>query len=102
MIAATERFESLPGWELVSAGLADAEAHRLTPEACGIWIAFSRLRRNDLVPDSLLDRRIMDPEAKLYDLLCQQGGNAFGRYNAFLRRLVRFEHALDRISVAGG
>lgn len=88
---------SVPGWELVSAGLADAAAGRTTPAACAVWIALPRLRRAGLVGDDLLARRIEEPEQELYRLLCAEGGNAYGRYNALLRRLVRFEHALDRM-----
>jgi hypothetical protein len=31
----------------------------------------------------------------LYRLLHQQGGDAYSRYNALLRELISFEHALD-------
>jgi hypothetical protein len=92
--------ETLPGWEIVSLGLADASKGRVTPASCAVWIARARLGRDGLLEDSLLKDRIENPEDVLYDLLRQEGGNAYGRYNALLRRLVKFEHALDRISVA--
>jgi len=95
-----DNLESLPGWEIVSEGLADVSGARVTPAACAVWIAFARLSRAGLIDDSLLKHRIEDPEDALYRLLCQEGGNAFGRYNALMRRLVKLEHALDHASVA--
>lgn len=93
------RLETFPGWELVSAGLADVSAGHITPAACVIWIALPRLQRAGLIDGTFFDRRIVEPEATLYRLLCKEGGNVFSRYNAMLRRLVRFEHALDRARI---
>jgi hypothetical protein len=93
--------ETLPGWEIVSAGLADASQGRITPASCAIWIAQTRLKRDGLLDESLVKHRITNPEHVLYDLLCQESGNAYGRYKSLLARLVKFEHALDRLSVAG-
>jgi hypothetical protein len=87
--------ERLPGWEIISAGLADIDCGRTTPFACAVWIASSRLRRYGLLGDHQLSRRIAEPERALYRLLGEAGGNAYGRYNAILQRLSRFEHALD-------
>jgi hypothetical protein len=95
----TESHRNLPGWELVAEGLADVRAKRTTPAAALIWIAAPRLRQAALLEDSLTDRRMADPELQLYRMLRQEGGNAYGRYNSLLRRLVRFEHALDRAAV---
>jgi hypothetical protein len=39
---------------------------------------------------------VPEPERALYRLLQKEGGNAYGRYNALLRRLVSFEQALRR------
>ncbi|MBI4625128.1 MAG: hypothetical protein HY736_18155 [Verrucomicrobia bacterium] len=55
----------------------------------------------NLIDDGLLGRRIAEPEAVLYRLLRKESGDAFSRYNAILRRLVRFEHALDRARLSG-
>ena len=90
--------ERLPGWEIVSKGLADISAGRITPFACAVWIALPRLRREGLIDDTLLARRVHEPARLLYRLLCREGGDAYGRYNAIFRRLMRFEHALDRES----
>ena len=39
-----------------------------------------------------------EPELQLYDLLQQEAGDAYFRYNALLLELVSFENALDRRS----
>lgn len=85
----------LPGEFLVRQGLADAQAGRLTAEACLISIARSRLSRAGLVPETMSDLP-REPELCLYRLLRAQGGDAYSRYNALLRELVSFEMALDR------
>lgn len=96
-ILAPRELQHLPGGEIIVAGLDDVAAGRLTPAACAIWIAFARLSRAGLIDDKWMTRRLDAPEDALYRLLSEQGGNAHSRYNAFLRRLVRFEHALDRV-----
>ena len=93
--ATRAEFETFPGWEIISAGLTAIAAGHQSPEACAVWIAFPRLRRVGLVDDALIDRRLAEPERALYRLLSDEGPGAYGRYNAFLRRLVSFEHALD-------
>jgi len=35
-------------------------------------------------------------ELELHEILSSQPGNAYDRYNAIIRELVSFEHALDR------
>jgi len=95
-----ERLERLPGWEIVSAGLADIAAGHTTPSACAVWIVSPRLRRWGLFGEPLHALRVAEPEITLYRLLREAGGNAYARYNATLRRLRRFEHALDRAHVA--
>ncbi|MDO8545176.1 MAG: hypothetical protein Q7S40_32450 [Opitutaceae bacterium] len=90
-----ERLARLPGWEIVSTGLADVAAGRLTPAACAVWIASPRLRAIGLLDDTTA-RPITDPERVLYGLLRKEPGDPYSRYNALLRRLMRFERALDR------
>jgi hypothetical protein len=91
------RLQDLPGWEIVSAGLNDIAAGHRTPAACAVWIAVPRLRKAGLINDTDLARRVTDPELTLYRLLRAEPGDAYARYNATLRRLVSFEHALDRL-----
>lgn len=95
------RLESFPGWELVAEGLADIAADRITPATCVVWISWPRLKRAGLVDDALLVRRLAEPERVLHHLLSREGGGAYSRYNAILRRLGRFEHALDRAMYSG-
>jgi hypothetical protein len=40
-------------------------------------------------------------ELELYEILMTEPGNPYGRYNALLRELVSFEHALDHCLSAG-
>ena len=88
--------EKFPGAELILEGLKDVAADRITPSACAIAIALPRLSKVGLVDRALLAKQIPEPERTLYRLLDEQGEGAYARYNAFLRRLIRFEHALDR------
>jgi hypothetical protein len=85
----------LPGWEIVSEGIADAQAGRLTPYACLIWIALPQLTRAGWIGPEILAHPITEPNLTLYRLLCAQGGNAYGRYNALLRRLVKFQRSVN-------
>lgn len=40
-------------------------------------------------------------ELELYEILMTEPGNPYGRYNALMRELVSFEHALDHWLSAG-
>ncbi len=95
----TPDLTNLPGWEIISDGLADSAAGRITPAACAISIARPRLHRSGLIGN--LHQRIAEPEHVLYRLLRAEKGDAYRRYNAFLRRLISFEHALDRLNGPG-
>jgi hypothetical protein len=83
----------LPGADLVANGLADAAAGRVTRDACLVSIAGPRLRSAKLLSES--HATIPEAELTLYDLLCEQTGDAYSTYNSLLRRLVSFERALD-------
>ena len=92
----------LPGAELVAAGVkaltdvASGARRDFSIEALLVAVGASRLRAAGLaVPDppGLPDA----PELALYAALCAGGeGNDHSRYNALVRRLVSFEHALER------
>jgi hypothetical protein len=84
---------ALPGAELVLSGLADLEQRRETIEALLVLIGAPRLRALGIpVPPS---ENEVSPEHRLYQLLgAQDPRTAYGRYNALVRRLVSFEHAL--------
>ena len=85
----------LPGELFVRAGLADVQAENCTIPACLARMASPRLARAGLLPGGTT-RFIPEPELQLYRLLRRQGGDAYSRYNALVRELVSFEHALDQ------
>ncbi len=86
--------ETFPGGKLVREGLSDLEAGRCTVAACLVSIAQARLSRAGLLAESLRNR-FPEPERQLYQLLRQEGCDAYSRYNSLLRELVSFENALD-------
>jgi hypothetical protein len=94
MIALTH----LPGGELISQGLADMAAHRLSPGACLIAIARTRLSRAGLPIPAGYD--IPEPEHQLYELLGKEPGDTYSRYNALIRQLISFSQALEHQQVA--
>lgn len=85
----------LPGIELLQNGLRDLAAGQLTVEALLVAIGRRRLGRVGVVlPELAL--QVMQPEHQLYDLLTAQSSrNAHSRYNAFLRRWISLERALE-------
>lgn len=88
---------SLPGYELVAAGLADLTGGDETVASLLVLIAANALRD---VGIAVHEPRIAEgappyPEHRLYLLLAREDqDSAHGRYNALLRRLVSFERAL--------
>ena len=87
--------DQLPGAELICEGLEHARQGQITPQACLVSIALPRLHRARLVAPGEI-APIAEPELVLYRLLGRDDGDTFGHYQSLLRRLVRFEHALDR------
>jgi len=83
--------ETMPGYELVKEGLTDLESGRPTLAALLVSIGHPRLVSLGLnVPPPL-----PEPEGRLYVLLREKHGDgAHSRYNALVRRLVSFEHAV--------
>lgn len=82
-------FEAVPGWELVSAGLDDLAAGRLTVAALVVSLASERLAALGIPLPAEADP---DASTKLYQLLIEEMGEgaAHGRYNALRRRLLSF------------
>lgn len=81
---------SLPGAEIVAAGVRDLAGGLETEEALLVSMAAPRLRLlgYDLPPT------IADAELRLYRLLADAHGDAaHGKYNALVRRLVSFQRA---------
>lgn len=90
-----EQLESLPGAEIVLAGIADLEADRRSVYASAVQCAAPRLRRAGLnTPSAGGDT----PAAhELYSQLSEElGDRAHSRYNAILARVVSFAGAVER------
>jgi hypothetical protein len=85
--------DSLPGGDLVKAGLADLARGIESIPALLVSIGAERLRRAGLaVPDPAFPA----PERRLYDRLASDDSDsAHSRYNALIRRLVSCERALE-------
>jgi len=83
---------SLPGADLVEAGLADLERGVESPEALLVSIGAPRLSRIGIRVPSPLPA----PERRLYEALARlDSDSAHSRYNALVRRLVSFERAAE-------
>lgn len=84
---------ALPGAELVHQGLEDLAAGRETVAALLVAIGAPRLRRQSL---AVPEHTIVHAEHRLYAVLARADeDSAHSRYNALVRRLVRFERAYD-------
>jgi hypothetical protein len=88
-----ELLAGLPGADRILEGLHDFHDGRHTIPACLVRIAQPRLSRASLMPVSV--RRDDGAELDLYQLLAAEGSRAHSCYNALLRELISFEHALD-------
>jgi hypothetical protein len=99
--------DDLPGEELIRRGLRDAASGIETVESLLVEIARPRLERcgMDVAPTR---PAALDAEIRLYRRLGEaHGRDAYGQYNALMRRLVSFERALEhrwwsRHRAAGG
>jgi hypothetical protein len=92
-----EDLRSLPGAEIVLAGLADLERGRESEHADAVLMAAERLRGAGLaIPAVATDR----PAAhRLYARLASDDPRgAHSRYNAIVGRVVRFARAAERAS----
>lgn len=87
---------TLPGNDLIEAGVLDLREGRETIAALLVAIGSPRLRRLGLeLPDQLPD----NPEHRLYELLAMDDSDsAHARYNALIRRLVSFERAAECVN----
>lgn len=88
----------LPGSELVLPGLSELSRGEETEGALLVAMGASRLRRAGLVvPDP--GPAAEDAELKLYALLRRlHPDDAYGRYNALVRRFVAFEQNLEQLA----
>ena len=90
-----ELIAGLPGENLVRNGLRDLNAGVDSIAARLVAIARSRLARAGLHTRPYQGDPV-DAELALYRALLRESGDAYARYNALVRELVSFEHALDR------
>lgn len=86
-------FNSLPGGDLIRRGLDELAAGVESEAALLVQIGAPRLRALGL---SVPEINSTPPEHRLYNLLASSDADsAHSRYNALVRRLVRFEQALQ-------
>ena len=91
-------FETLPGGDLVEAGLRDLASGVDSAEALLVASFAPRLRRLGVEVPA---HSIPEPEHRLYGLLAASApGSAHGRYNALVRRMASFARALASLTHA--
>jgi hypothetical protein len=84
--------DTMPGGDLIAAGLRDLEQRTETIAALLVSIGAPRLRRIGFA----INQPIAEPEQRLYLLLAaSDAASAHGRYNSLIRRLVSFERAAE-------
>jgi hypothetical protein len=89
----SELLAGLPGSDRILQGLQDFQQGRPSIPACLVRMARPRLSRAGLLPSCI---PIDDgAELDLYQQLAPEGPGAHSRYNALIRELISFEHALD-------
>jgi hypothetical protein len=87
--------KSLPGHELVSAGLVDLTAGRESEASLVVAMAAPRLRALGFeVPAGGGEQ----PAYRLYELLAGRDGGAHSHYNALVGRMVSFARAAEHAS----
>jgi len=89
----TDLIHGLPGTALIQQGLQDYHANLHTMPSCLVRMARRRLARAGLMETS--QQHDINAELDLYHLLSHEGNQAHSRYNALVRELISFEHALD-------
>ncbi|MBN1960178.1 MAG: hypothetical protein JW841_04470 [Deltaproteobacteria bacterium] len=82
---------NLPGADLINRGLLDLNNGRESVESLLVEIGAPRLRNLGIEILQVSAR----PEARLYAILANKYADAHSRYNALIRRLVSYEHALE-------
>lgn len=85
---------ALPGAQLVEKGIADLDSGIESVEALLVSIGAPRLERLGYRVSSPLEA----PELRLYERLARDDADsAHSRYNALVRRLVKFERAAESV-----
>ena len=86
------QMDSLPASDLIKTGILDLQSQLETIPALLVAIGAPKLRSLGVTVPSYLP---LNPEHRLYDLLCLTGSDAaHSKYNALIRKLVSFERAL--------
>lgn len=95
MASVESQLRSLPGSEIVLAGIADLAERRETIAAAAVQTAATRLRNAGIeVPGP---EPAGEPGHHLYGRIVAAGDpDPHSRYNAILRRVVSFARALER------
>ncbi len=92
---------TLPGADLVAAGIEALRRGETTEEALLVLIGAWRLRAAGLDVPAAPDLET-SPEIALYGMIAaRRSADAHSRYNALVRRLVSFERALESRPSAG-
>ena len=66
----------------------------MTLASCLVAVARTRLRECGLpIPE---DFHIVEPELTLYGILRSEPGDAYSRYNGYIRQLISFRQALEQ------
>jgi len=87
-------FDGMPGAARMLEGLRDYHSGRHSIPACLVRMAMPRLQRAGLINTAQLHDA--DAELELYQLVsASEGPRSYSRYNALVRELISFEHALD-------
>jgi hypothetical protein len=89
----TDLISDLPGTALVQQGLKDYHENRHTMHSCLVRMARPRLAKAGFMQAS--QQHDINAELDLYHLLSHEGNQAHSRYNALVREIISFEHALD-------
>jgi hypothetical protein len=87
-------WENMPGADAILPGLDDLKKQRLTLAACLVSIAWPRIQAIDFSAVQHI-QPLPQPEIQLYNFLGTQGGDTYGQYQSWIRRVIRFEHAID-------
>ena len=94
-----EKYEKIPGWELVSMGLYDLDNQRSdTVEALLVLMYSPRLTFNGIdISENKENKSSLSENMKLYRLLEIQGEDAHSKYNSLQRRIVSFCSTLEQL-----
>ena len=91
--------EGLPAADLMTSGLRDIFADKLSIGSLLVRICWSRLQWSGVLPADAVKPAPLgrDAEHVLYEMLClQHGREAYSEYRALIRQLTSFNNAADQ------